>query len=364
MANILSQEEVDALLRGVSGGEIETETVDFQGGPSDVMTYDLTSQDRIIRGRMPTLEMTNEKFARMFRTTLSSLLRKVSSVSVVSTDMVKFGEFLKSIPVPTSMHLFRLDPLRGSALITVESKIIFMLVDIIFGGSGKNTYKIEDREFTAIENNIIKKVVLIALRDIERAWQSLVELKITYQRSEINPQFIQLVPPTDVVIVSTFEIEVEHSSGTISLCIPYSTLGPLRDRLRAGYQSEQPEVDKTWISRFKGGLFASKVDLTVRLGSTEINASEVINLKKGDVIPLSKSIEDPINIYIEGVKKFRGRPVIYRGNHAVQVSHVISNDEAIDPTTIHKATPLTQPVFVSDERDRPDGSSSVSMRQD
>lgn len=329
MANILSQEEVDALLRGISGGEIETEVDDLQG-PSGVMTYDLTSQDRIIRRRMPTLEMTNEKFARMFRTTLSSLIRKVTSVSAISTDMVKFGEFLKSIPVPTSMHLFKLEPLRGSALIVVESKIIFMLVDIIFGGSGRNTFKIEGREFTVIENNIIKKVILSALGDIEKAWKSLIDLKISYQRSEINPQFVQLVPPTDVVVVSNFEIEVEYSSGTISLCIPYSTLEPLRDRLQAGYQSEQLEVDKTWINRFKGGLFASKVDLTARLGSAEINAGEVVSLKKGDVIPLNQSITDPINIYVEGVMKFRGRPVIYKGNQAVQVSRIISNDEVID----------------------------------
>ena len=329
MANILSQEEVDALLRGISGGEIETGLVGLQG-PSDVMTYDLTSQDRVIRGRMPTLVMANEKFARMFRTTLSSLLRKVTSVSAVSTDMMKFGEFLRSLPVPTSMHLCRLDPLRGSALIIVESKIIFMLVDIIFGGSGRNAFKIEGREFTAIESNIIKKVILSALGDIEKAWQSLVELKITYQRSEINPQFIQLVPPTDVVIVSTFEIEVEYSSGTISICIPSSTLSPLRDRLQAGYQSEQLEADRTWVNRFKGGLLASKVDLSARLGSAEINASEVINLKKGDVIPLSQSLTDPINLYVEGVMKFRGRPVIYKGNQAVQVLHVISNDEVTD----------------------------------
>jgi flagellar motor switch protein FliM len=329
LANILSQEEVDALLRGISGGDIETEVVDLQG-PSDVMTYDLTSQDRIIRGRMPTLEMTNEKFARMFRTTLSSLLRKVTSVNAISTDMVKFGEFLKSIPVPTSMHLFKLEPLRGSGLIIVESKIIFMLVDIIFGGSGRSAFKIEGREFTAIESNIIKKVILSALGDLEKAWQSLIGLKITYQRSEINPQFVQLVPPTDVVIVSNFEIEVEYSSGTISVCIPYSTLQPLRDRLQTGYQSEQLDVDKTWSNRFKGGLLASKIDLTARLGSAEINAGEVVSLKKGDVIPLSQCILDPIDIYVEDILKFRGRPVIYRGNQAIQVLQIISSDEVID----------------------------------
>jgi flagellar motor switch protein FliM len=232
--------------------------------------------------------------------------------------------------VPTSMHLFKLDPLRGSGLIIVESKIIFMLVDIIFGGSGRNSFKIEGREFTAIENNIIKKVILSALVDIEKAWQSLIDLKIVYQRSEINPQFVQLVPPTDVVVVSNFEIEVEYSSGTISLCIPYSTLEPLRDRLQAGYQSEQLEVDKTWLNRFKGGLFASKVDLTALLGNAEINTGEVINLKRGDVIPLDRFVTDPIDIFVEGVMKFRGHPVIYKGNQAIQVSHVISRDEVVD----------------------------------
>lgn len=329
MANILSQEEVDALLRGISGGEIETDILDFHE-QSDIMLYDLTSQDRIIRGRMPTLEMTNEKFARMFRTTLSSMLRKVTSVSAISADMVKFGEFLKMLPVPTSMHLFKMEPLRGNALIVFESKIIFMLVDIIFGGSGKNSYKIEGREFTAIENNIIKKVVLSFLADIEKAWQVLMDLKVSYQRSEINPQFVQLVPATDVVVVSNFEIEVEYSSGIISLCIPYSTLEPLRDKLQAGYQSEQLEADKTWINRFKSELFASKVDAMARLGSAQVNAGEIVNLKKGDVIPLDQYITDPVNIFIEGILKFRGRPVIHKGSQAIQVSQIISQDEVID----------------------------------
>jgi flagellar motor switch protein FliM len=328
MANILSQEEVDALLRGISGGEIETSPAEIQD-PSEVMTYDLTSQDRIIRGRMPTLEMTNEKFARMFRSTLSSLLRKVTSVSAISVDMVKFGEFLKTIPVPTSMHLFRLDPLRGSGLMIVESKIIFMLVDIIFGGSGKNTFKIEGREFTAIESNIIKKVVLSALGDMEKAWRPLAELSTTYQRSEINPQFAQLVSPTDVVVVSNFEIEVEYSSGIISICIPYATLEPIRDKLQAGYQSEQLEIDKTWINRFKTGLFTAGIDVTANLGHVQISTGEVMNLKKGDVIPLDRYVSDPLDIMIEGVPKFRGKPVTYRGSQAIQISNIITSEEVI-----------------------------------
>ncbi len=332
MAQILTQEEVDALLQGLSGGEIEGNR-DEQVDPSEVVAYDLTSQDRIIRGRMPTLEMTNEKFARMLRTTLSALMRRVVSVTTLSTELIKFGEFLKTLPVPTSIHLFKMDPLRGSALIIVESKIIFMLVDIIFGGSGRNSFKIEGREFTAIENNIIKKVVLSALDDLKQAWQSLIQLNITYLRSENNHQFVQLVPPTDVVVVSNFEIEVEYSSGIMSLCIPYSTLEPLRDRLQAGYQSEQLEVDKTWLNRFKEGLFAAKVDLTARLGSAQVHAGEIINLKKGDVIPLDKYVAEPLNVYVEGILKFKGRQVTYRGNQAIQILKVITKEGAIEHGT-------------------------------
>ena len=216
MSQILTQEEVDALLKGISDGEVETES-QKEYDPSVAARYDLTSQDRIIRGRMPTLEMTNEKFARIFRATLSSLLRKVVSVTTLSIDTIKYGDFLKTLPVPTSLHLFRIDPLRGNAIIVVESKVIFTLVDIVFGGTGRNGFKVEGREFTAIENNLIKKVVLSALLDLEKAWKALLDVKMTYQRSEVNPQFAHIVPLTDVVVVINFEVEMDYSSGIMSL---------------------------------------------------------------------------------------------------------------------------------------------------
>ncbi|MHB8910339.1 MAG: flagellar motor switch protein FliM [Syntrophales bacterium] len=326
MSQILSQEEVDALLRGISGGQVETEQEEIHD-PSDVITYDLTSQDRIIRGRMPTLEMTNEKFIRMFRTTLSSLMRKVVSVSTLAVDMIKFGEFLKTIPVPTSLHLFRMDPLRGNAIMVLESKLIFTLVDILFGGTGKESYKVEGREFTAIENNLIKRVVLSAMTDIERAWKSVIEVKVSYQRAEVNPQFVQIVPPTDIVVVINFEVEVEYTTGILSVCIPYAMLEPVREKLHAGFQSEQMEVDKTWMNRFRDGLMKSKVDLVVELGSTEISGSEVVQLKKGDVIPLDQYAVDPLNIYVEGIMKFKGSAGVFRGNQAIKVVEVWTGKE-------------------------------------
>ncbi len=325
MNKILTQEEVDALLRGISGGEIETEMEELRD-PSDVVPYDLTSQDRIIRGRMPTLEMINEKYARLLRTTLSSLLRKVTSVSAISVNMVKFGEFLKTLPVPTSMHLFRMEPLRGTSLFVVEAKVIFMLVDILFGGSGRDMFKVEGREFTAIENNIIRRVVLNALAELEKAWRGLIELKMEYQRSEVNPQFVYIVSPTDVVVVVNFEVEVEYSSGMITLCIPYATLEPLREKLQAGFQSEQLEVDKGLVERFRKNILQAEVDLVVELGTTQIAAGDVVNFQIGDIIPLDQYAADPVRIFVEGVNKFDGYAGIYRGSQAVQITQIIRQE--------------------------------------
>lgn len=319
MTKILSQEEVDALLKGLSGGTIETDKIDSVD-PNEVTMYDLTNQDRIIRGRMPALEMTNERFARIFRASLSSLLRKVISISTISLETLKFGEFLKTLPVPTSLHIFRMDPLRGSAIMVIESRIIFTLVDVLCGGMGRESYRVEGREFTAIETNLIRKVVFNALTDLEKAWKALLEPKISYLRSEINPQFAQIVPLTDVVIVMNFEIEMEYSSGIMCICIPYSTLEPIREKLQGGFLSEQLEVDKEWSKRFAHGLLESKVDMMVELGRTEVELKKVIDMKIGDVIMLDRFATDPLPVFVEGVMKFRGHPGVYKGNHAVQIT--------------------------------------------
>lgn len=322
MANILTQEEIDALLRGIAGGEVETspEAILDESG---IMVYDLTSQDRIIRGRMPTLEMTNEKFARQFRTTLSGYLRKMVNITAISSDMMKFGEFLKVLPVPTSLHLFKMDPLRGTALIVVESKIIFTIVDIIFGGSGKELFKIEGREFTAIESNLIKKVVIAALNDLEKVWQPLIENKVYYQRSEVNPQFAYIVSPTDLVVVVNFELEVEYSTGLISICFPYAMLEPLREKLQAGYQSEDLGVDRVWAEKFKRGLMSCGLEIMMELGTTTLTLRDVLNMKQGDVIVLDQDADAPLSVFVEGVAKFKVDLGLCKNNMVARIADMI-----------------------------------------
>ncbi len=322
MSKILSQEEVDALLKGMSGGEIEVET-DVGPGADGVVVYDLTNQDRIIRGRMPTLEIINDRFARLFRTTLSSSLRKIVDMTTTSVDMVKFGEFMRSLPVPTSLHIFKMDPLRGHAIFVLESKLVFNLVETFFGGSGGGDVKIEGRDFTAIEQQLTRKVVMMALKDMEQAWKPVHEINLLYQRTEINPQFASIVPPSDVVIVVKFELEMEHTAGTITVCIPYSTVEPIRSKLYAGFQSDQLEVDHEWMRRFREQLKEAQVDFTVEMGRAQLKSGDLLKLKVGDVLTLDKDASDFLVAMVEGVPKFKGRAGAYRGNKAFKVEGLL-----------------------------------------
>jgi flagellar motor switch protein FliM len=322
MSKILSQDEVDALLKGMSGGEIEVET-DTGPGADGVVVYDLTNQDRIIRGRMPTLEIINDRFARLFRTTLSSALRKIVDMTTTSVDMVKFGEFMRSLPVPTSLHIFKMDPLRGHAIFVLESKLVFNLVETFFGGAGGGEVKIEGRDFTAIEQQLTRKVVMMSLKDMEQAWKPVHELSMVYQRTEINPQFASIVPPSDVVIVVKFELEMEHTAGTITVCIPYSTVEPIRSKLYAGFQSDQLEVDHEWMRRFRTQLRDAQVDVTVELGRAMIRSGDLLNLQVGEVLTLDKDVNEPLVAMVEGVPKFRGRAGMHRGNKAFKVERFL-----------------------------------------
>ena len=327
MSKILSQDEVDALLKGMSGGEIEVET-DTAIGADGVIVYDLTNQDRIIRGRMPTLEIINDRFARLFRTTLSSGLRKIVDMTTTSVDMVKFGEFMRSLPVPTSLHIFKMDPLRGHAIFVLESKLVFNLVETFFGGAGAGEVKIEGRDFTAIEQQLTRKVVMMALKDMEQAWKPVHEVTLVYQRTEINPQFASIVPPSDVVIVVKFELEMEHAAGTITVCIPYSTVEPIRSKLYAGFQSDQLEVDHEWMRRFREQLKDAGVEVAVELGRTMIRSGDLLQLQVGDVITLEKDVKEPLTAMVEGVPKYSGRPGMSRGAKAFRVEHLLPRGQA------------------------------------
>lgn len=317
MSKILNQDEVDALLRGISGGEIETEeeTVAVEGG---VVTFDLANQDRIIRGRMPVLEIINDRFSRLATSALANIMRKRVDVNPVSIDMSKFGDFMRSLPVPTSINIFKIEPLRGNALLVVDTRLVFSLVENFFGGAGTQP-KIEGRDFTPIEQSIITKVVKIILANLEDAWRPVHEVSVEFVRSEINPQFATIVPPSDVVVVISFEVELENSLGSMTLALPYATIEPIRSKLYAAFQTERLEVDHAWISRFRDRLLETPVDVSVTFGTTQITGRQLLDMRIGDILLLDQDEDDLLLARVQGILKFQGQPGFVKGNKAFKV---------------------------------------------
>ncbi len=304
MNKILAQDEVDALLRGLSGGEIESENESHEDD-SGIVPFDLANQDRIIRGRMPVLEIVNDRFARLCTNALSNTIRKRVELNPISIDMAKFGEFIRSLPVPTSINIFKMDPLRGNAIVVVDSRLVFALVENIFGGAGSQP-KVEGREFTRIEQAVVDKVVKIALQSMEESWRPVHDVKLELVRSEINPQFAAIVPASDVVVVITFEVELDTAIGSMIICLPYATIEPIRSKLHASFQTERLEVDHAWVARLKERLLETPVEFKIHFGSTQITGNQLLRMQVGDVLVLDTDVEDLLPCTIAGVTKYHG----------------------------------------------------------
>jgi len=330
MNQVLSQSEVDALLAAVSEGEIETGDSGASKRKDDrvVVVYDLTSQDRIIRGRLPQLDVIYEKFMRAFRVSLSSALRKIASINHASTDFLKFGEFINTLPMPTCMSVLRFSTLRGSALFVIETKLAYALVDSFFGGDDRPYSKVEGKDFTPIEISIVRKVVNLAIEDLEQAWESIHPIECSFLRTEVNPQFVGIVPPTDVVIASAFDVELENANGTITLVIPYSTIEPIKQKLSTGFQVESDQTDKKlWTSIIREQLLETELDVQVNLGQSEISLKELMSLKAGDVIPLDQDANGEFDILVQEVKKFKGLYGVYHGSVAMQITKPVIKEK-------------------------------------
>ena len=331
MGSVLSQEEVDALLQGVASDDVAGEKDDEEEyDPEEIVSFDLTAQDRIIRGRMPTLEIIHDRFVRLFRLTLSNALRRVVDINVRSTELIKFGEFIKTLPVPTSMNLFRMTPLRGNAMMVFETRLVFTLVEMFFGGGGDAETKTEGRDFTEIESRMIKRVIISGLEDLQTSWRPVFPAQVNYVRSEVNPQFVSIVPHSEIVVVVTFDIEIGRSPMSIIVCVPYSMIEPIRTRLNAGFQSEQDEKDNTWSNRFKQNLEKVDVELIAKLAEMNISVRDFLNLQKNDVLYLEHETKSPISIEVNGVKKFTGFQGAYKGHKAINIDELIFQPPDVD----------------------------------
>ncbi|MFN2308643.1 MAG: flagellar motor switch protein FliM [Gammaproteobacteria bacterium] len=317
MNDLLSQEEIDALLHGVGSGDIDTDG-DASLAPGEAQNYDFTSQDRIVRGRMPTLEMINERFARYFRISLFNMLRRTAEISIGGVQMLKFAEYVHSLFVPTSLNLVKVNPLRGTALFVLDPKLVFIIVDNYFGGDGRFHTRIEGREFTPTEQRVIQRILNQAFADLIQAWTPVMPVSFEYLNSEVNPQFANIVSPTEVVVVSTFHIELEGGGGALHVTFPYSMVEPIRDLLDAGMQSDRSEIDDRWRVAIREEMKDASVELSSTLVETTISMRDVLNLQAGDVIPIE--LPELATLCAEDVPVFRGRFGVSQGNRAIKIT--------------------------------------------
>jgi flagellar motor switch protein FliM len=318
MAQILSQDEIDALLGGLDEVTEPGEEVSAAPEAVEAKVFDFKKTAISSHVKFPAIDVINDQFNRGLRITISSILRLAVDTVVIPSEVITFKDFLRRLPVPSSLHILKMEPLRGHALLVIDSQLVFTIVEVFLGSAKLGQARVEGREFTSIEQRLIRRIVNSLLIDIEKAWNNIYPIKIQYVRSEINPAFAKIVPDDDAVIVTKFQMEIDEISGAISICIPLNIIQPIKQALQKSYLREEGE-DPVWKNQLLSNLKNTTVDIDVSLGKTEIKGYELLNLALGDIIQLDINYDEPLLMYIQGVPKFYTEPGIHRGQIAVKI---------------------------------------------
>ena len=321
--DFLSQDEVDALLKGVTGEADEPEQEAETGG---IRNYDVGRQERIVRGRMPTLELINERFARHLRLGLFNYMHRSTEISLGPIRVQKYSEFVRNLVVPTNLNLVHFKPLRGTGMIVLDPNLVFLVVDNMFGGDGRFHTRVEGREFTLTEQRIIQGLLNVVFAEFEKAWKPVFELKLEYIRSEMNLQFANIATPSEIVVTVTYSLEFSGSTAEMHLCMPYSMVEPIRDLLYSTMQGDHLVSDKRWINTLTRQLQTAEVELVAHLGTTQISLGQILGMKTGDVIPFN--IEETITAEVDHVPVMECRYGLQRGQYALKVERFIAPDKS------------------------------------
>ena len=317
--DFLSQDEVDALLKGVTGEQDEAP----EAAPADgIRPYDLASQERIVRGRMPTMETINERFARLLRLGLFNFVRRSPEISVGPVKLQKYSDFVRNLVVPTNLNLVHVKPLRGTALFIFDPSLVFLVIDNLFGGNGQFHTRVEGRDFTQTEQRIIQRLLNVVFADMEKAWAPVHQVKFEYVRSEMNTQFANIATPNEVVVVTTFTIELGTEGGEFHVCLPYSMIEPIREVLYSALQGEQMEIDKRWVRRLSQQVQSADIEVVVNLGQAELSIQQLLAMQVGDVIGLD--IPQPLVAEVDGVPVMECKCGILNGQYALKVERMLT----------------------------------------
>lgn len=316
----LSQDEVDALLKGVTG-DVEDVAEPVEAG-SGVRSYDLATQERIVRGRMPTLELINERFARNLRIGLFNYLHRNTETTLAPSRVQRYGEFIRNLAVPTSLNLVRFKPLRGNALVILDPNLVFLVVDNMFGGDGRFHTRVEGRDFTPVERRIIQGLLNVVFAEYEKAWKLAFEIKCEYLRSEINSQFASIAAPDEMVVATSFSIEFGAAAAEMHVCFPYSTIEPIRDRLYSPMLNDHLVADQRWVSLLADQVQHAEVELAATLARGRITLRQILGLKPGDVVPVD--IPECIVAEIDGVPLAECRYGVQNGSYALKLERFVA----------------------------------------
>lgn len=318
---ILSQDEVDALLQGITGESQKLEQEEVQAG--GIRNYDIASQERIVRGRMPTMEIINERFARNIRIGLFNFIRKSPEISIGGIKVQKYSAFLREIVVPTNFNIVSVRPLRGSGLIVCDPTLVFAVIDALFGGAGKYHTRIEGRDFSPTEQRIITRLVEVVTEEYKKAWAGIYPLELDYQRSEMQPQFANIATPSEIIVATSFTLEIGDTTGTIHFCIPYSTLEPIRDVLYSTIQGDSNEPDRRWVNLMKQQIQSATVEVVAELAHAPATVEQLLAFKPGDFIELDLSAG--IEAKVVGVPIFECHYGTSNGKYALKVDRMLSS---------------------------------------
>lgn len=318
---ILSQDEVDALLQGITGESQKLEQEEVPQGA--IRDYDLASQERIVRGRMPTMEIINERFARNIRIGLFNFIRKSPEVSIGGIKVQKYSAFLREIVVPTNFNIVSVRPLRGSGLIVCDPNLVFAVIDALFGGAGKFHTRIEGRDFSPTEQRVILRLVEVIISEYRKAWHGIYPLELEYQRSEMQPQFANIATPSEIVVATSFTLEIGDTSGSVHFCIPYSTMEPIRDVLYSTVQGDSSEPDRRWVNLLKQQIQSAEVELVAELAQAPATVEQMLSFKPGDFIELD--LEQVIQAKVDGVPVFDCHYGTSNGKYAIKIDRLITS---------------------------------------
>jgi flagellar motor switch protein FliM len=321
--SFLSQEEVDALLEGVTGeSQKSVEDVPEDG---EVRNYNISSQERIVRGRMPTMEIVNERFARNFRVGLFNFIRRSPEISVGTVAVQRYSAFLRELAVPTNFNIVAIRPLRGSGLIVCEPALVFGVIDTLYGGIGKFQTRIEGRDFSATEQRVINRLVDVITTEYKKAWKGIYPLELEYQRSEMQPQFANIATPSEIVISTSFQLEIGDISGAIHFCFPYSTLEPIRDVLYSSTQGDAIEVDRRWVNVLTREIQAAEITVVAELARANATVEQLLSMKKGDFIELER--QPKIQATVGGVPIFECHYGTHNAKYAIRIDKALRGND-------------------------------------